>query len=513
MEIDLAQLDDSAAGSELLRAEICVIGGGIAGLTLAQELVALGHDVLLLEAGGRSGRDELTADEVIQAGYPHAGTMEPKVNIFGGTSLVWGGQLLPLPGDAEWPVSAEELSPYTLRAETLLGADDLAYDARSFFKELRRPAPGLAAEPSELNSLLSKFAPFAQRNLAHTVGRKLCAHTKGRVVFHARVVELLLTSSRDRIEAVLVRAPSGRMHRVEAKQIVVAAGTIETVRLLLASRSIAPEGVGNAHDQVGRNFHDHLTVTAATLRGPARRELLGLRPWIHRGTLHAFKFSAGAKLRGQLDLEPILAHLTIEEPANSGVGAIREFLRARQQGQTAASMRAALPELPGAVRDGALLALSAVVQHRRYVSRRAGVQIRLNVAQRHPSASRITLAQDGRPILDWRIDANELMSLRKFANYLRERLSSDGMDWERSLLDANPEAAIPQMDDARHAMGGACMGLDAGGSVVDRELCVHGLCNLFIASAAVFPDGAAQLPTLPLMALALRLAHHLHRQI
>jgi choline dehydrogenase-like flavoprotein len=41
---------------------------------------------------------------------------------------------------------------------------------------------------------------------------------------------------------------------------------------------------------------------------------------------------------------------------------------------------------------------------------------------------------------------------------------------------------------------------------------VHGLRNLFIASAAVFPDGSPQLPTLPLMALTLRLAQHLHQQ-
>jgi choline dehydrogenase-like flavoprotein len=111
------------------------------------------------------------------------------------------------------------------------------------------------------------------------------------------------------------------------------------------------------------------------------------------------------------------------------------------------------------------------------------------------------------------IAERELATARKFTNYLHERLGSEGIDWVPSLLDCNTEAAIPELDDARHAMGGACMGTDPRGSVVDRELKVHGLRNLFIASAAVFPDGSPQLPTLPLMALTLRLAHHLHRQI
>ena len=54
-------------------------------------------------------------------------------------------------------------------------------------------------------------------------------------------------------------------------------------------------------------------------------------------------------------------------------------------------------------------------------------------------------------------------------------------------------------------MGGACMGDDPRTSVVDAEMRVHGVGNLSIAGAATFPDGSAQLPTLTMMALALRL--------
>lgn len=512
MEIDLAQLDSSAAGSGLLRAEICIVGGGIAGLTLAQELVGLGHEVLLLEAGDCSGREDSPLSEVIQAGHPHAGTMERRVNALGGNSLVWGGQLLPLPADAAWPVTAQELTLYTHQAERLLGVDALPYDAQSFFGELRESLPRVMTELPEVDCLLSKFASFSHRNLAHTIGRRLRSHSKAHVTFHARAIELLLAPTRDRIEAVIVRTPAGRTCRAEAKQFVVAAGTVETVRLLLASRSIAQEGVGNANDQVGRNFHDHLTVSAATLRGTARRQLLSLRPWVHRRTLHAFKLSAGAEVRSQLDLTPVLAHLTIEEPADGGIDVIRNILRGRQRGKTAGSVRASLSKLPSAIVDGALLAFSAAVRHRRYVSGKATVQLQINAAQQRLSASRITLSEQGSPVLDWRVDGNELSTVRRFANHLRERLAADGIHWAPWVLDADVEAGISGLDDARHAMGGACMGLDPHSSVVDSELRVHGVSNLFIASAAVFPDGSPQLPTLPLMALALRLADKLHRQ-
>ncbi len=170
-----------------------------------------------------------------------------------------------------------------------------------------------------------------------------------------------------------------------------------------------------------------------------------------------------------------------------------------------------MPQLPQALADAARLTLSARTQHRRYVSPQATVQLRFNAAQRTPSASRITLSPDLQPILDWRIDPAELATLRFFAQHLRTHLNLDGLDWNPSLFTPDSSAPIPDLDDARHVMGGATMGIDPRSSVVDRDLRVHGLRNLFIASAAVFPDGSPQLPTLPLMALTLRLAQQLQQ--
>ncbi len=515
MEIDLAQLDSSAATSDLLRAPICIIGGGIAGLTLAHKLVMLGHEALLLESGGHA-REDFSAVE--QAGQPHPGTGEPRPRVLGGTSLTWGGQLLPFPpGETSWSICSSDLNPFTSEAEHLLAVDSLPYDASAFFQQTRQPAPSLLNQLPHIEASLSKFTPFSHRNLAHTLGGKLGPHSKARIVLHATVTELLLARSRDHIEAVLVRTPSGHTHRVEAEQFILATGTIETVRLLLASCSVAPEGVGNQHDQLGRNFHDHLTITAATLHEPGRTQLLSAaRPWIYRttasgNTLHALKLSASRELEAQLNLTPVLAHITIEEPDRSGIGALRALLRARQQSSFASALRTTLPQLPPALADAARLALSARTQHRRYVSPHAVVEFRLNAAQRTPSSSRITISPALQPILDWRIDPVELATLRAFTEHLRTHLKLDGLAWKPALLTPDQSAPIPNLDDARHAMGGASMGLDPHTSVVDADLRVHGLRNLFIASAAVFPDGSPQLPTLPLMALTLRLAQHLHK--
>ncbi|MES2393423.1 MAG: GMC family oxidoreductase [Acidobacteriota bacterium] len=519
-----------------MRSQVCIVGAGIAGLTLAHRLNEKGLDVILLEAGGLA--IELQGQSLLEAAQfaasPHAGTHIGRFRAFGGASLRWGGQLLPMPPQTTWPVSSEELKPYDLQAQALLGVDELPYEGPEFFAATFAEVPRLIAQLPELNARLSKWAPFPRRNMAANPGRELLASRTTRVFLNAQVSELLLAPDRSHIVAVVVRNRAGNSFQFTAQHFVLAAGTIETSRLLLASRSVAPEGVANQHDQVGRNFHDHLSLPAARLTGSARKLFLSqLRPWIFdtsrfgptlfgpaplTSTLHSAKLEASTELCRQLEINPCLAHLTLTEPPDSGFAVVRKLLTARQQGGLAATLPSAVRRLPRASVDALRLVGAASIHNRRYVSPSTTVNLQLNAAQDVPSASRITLSDQldpyglPHPILDWRISAHELATFRKFAAHLRARFDGlSGIDWAPELFDA--DAPLPNLGDARHAMGGAIMGVDPHTSVVDPHLTVHGLPNLHIASGAIFPTGAPQLITLPLMSLALRLGDRLIAQL
>jgi choline dehydrogenase-like flavoprotein len=530
MERDLATaegLGEAQASGKPVRSQVCVVGAGIAGLVLARKLALRGVDVVVLEAGGRlieeSGQ-RLFAEAELR-GQPHVGTTEGRFRVFGGTSLRWGGQVLAMGEDeaASWPVGVEELRPFVAEAEELLEVGKLPFEASDFFRAIGHPVPAMLAELRGMDARVSKWMAFPRRNLAPTLGKDLLR--RARVYLHAQVVELLLAKDGARIETVMVRTPAGETVRFEADEVVLAAGTVETSRLLLASRSVVAEGVGNANDQVGRNFHDHVTLPAATLMGVARARVVSeLRPWVffsgglgdvRGGTLHSVKLEASRELRTRLGLNPVLAHLAIVEPEGSGIAVVREMLTSLQCGEFRKVLTTQALKIPGAMLEGARLIVGAKLRHRRFISKGAVLKLQFNVAQDWPSSSRITLGKDCdeagvlEAVVDWRVSEQEVGTMRKYAAHLKEQfevMGLTGVEWAPGMLD---DGALEGLEDARHAMGGACMGTDPRTSVVDVEMRVHGVGNLSVASAATFPDGSAQLPTLTMMALALRLAARL----
>ncbi|MGC9197550.1 MAG: GMC oxidoreductase [Acidobacteriaceae bacterium] len=539
MEIDLAT---TQAPGEVVRAQVCVVGAGIAGLVLARKLALGGIDVVVLEAGGRrletSGQEMFGSAEL--KGQRNVGTVEGRFRVFGGSSLRWGGQVLSAGGGVAWLVRSEDLAPYVAEAEDLLEVGKLPFEAAGFFAAIGEGVPQLLTDMQEVEARVSKWMAFPRRNLADSLGKELLACA--RVYLHAQAVELQLGAGRcgagdgsgqgsnhDRIGAVLVKTPAGSLVRFEAQEVVVAAGTVETARLLLASRSVAKEGVGNAEGQVGKNFHDHLTLPVATFTGEARARVASeLRPWVffagagdvRGGTLHSVKLEASAALRERLDLNPILAHLAIAEPEGSGIAVVREMLTSVQRGEADRALATHAVKIPGAMLEGVRMMLEAKLKNRRFLSKRAELRLQFNVAQDAPSSSHISLGSNvdwsGVPqaVVDWRVTGHEMDSIRRYAEHLErqfQRVGLTGVQWAEGVLDG--DEPMEGLEDARHAMGGACMGTDPRSSVVDGEMRVHGVENLSIASAATFPDGSAQLPTLTMMALALRLSERIRARV
>jgi choline dehydrogenase-like flavoprotein len=505
----LIDLEKEAAGA-IYTSQVCILGAGIAGLVLAQKLASRGFVVHLLEAGGldleeRSQR--LYQAEI--AGDDHAGTRAGRFRVFGGSSTRWGGQLLPYTGDIfspqpgmpshAWPIAADAIEQYYPEVLKVMGTDGLPFD-ESLLPVLGRPGVDFG---SNIALRFSQWAPFRRRNLAHSLGRESIAHPGLTVFLHANAMSVDPGPDASRIGSATVKNYAGSTFTFRAQQFVVCLGTIESSRLLLAS------GVGNGFDQVGRYFHDHIGLRVARIEGQARRQLIErLGPMYVKGTLHTCKLEASARLRVQKNLPAIMAHIVIEEPEDSGVGAVRGLLRSLQEGDLRrAAAKNLVPMLAG-LGDIARLAWQSRVHQRRAISRRAKLWLKIDLEQVARPDDRIRLAEtrdalgQRRVIVDWRIAPESYTAAQTYAEIVRaelERVGITGLSWETDR----------SMADTFHAMGGLRMGIDPSDSVVDTNLKVHGVENLHVAGCAVFPAGGSSNPTFTMMALTLRPADEL----
>jgi choline dehydrogenase-like flavoprotein len=113
--------------------------------------------------------------------------------------------------------------------------------------------------------------------------------------------------------------------------------------------------------------------------------------------------------------------------------------------------------------------------------------------------------------IDWRVTELDLVSLEKSYGLLSRELALRGagrldFDRDRLVFKAKRHGIV-----GGHHIGTTRMSTDPKDGVVDADCRVHGVGNLFVASASVFPTSGQANPTLTLLALTFRLAEHLGR--
>ena len=131
--------------------------------------------------------------------------------------------------------------------------------------------------------------------------------------------------------------------------------------------------------------------------------------------------------------------------------------------------------------------------------------------------SRVTLGtrrdRFGQPVarVDWRPAASDRASIRASQEVVDAALRTAGLGHVEFMLgDEDPPALL---EGNFHHLGTTRMHPDPADGVVDADCRVHGVRNLYVAGSSVFPTYGCSNPTLTVVALALRLADHLKKQL
>ncbi|MGE0350786.1 GMC oxidoreductase [Hydrogenophaga sp.] len=509
--------------------DVVIVGGGTVALLLAVLLERQGQRVLVLESGG--GGFETPAQELNDAtviGRAHTGIAVARGRALGGTSNLWGGQLTGfVPSDFEaragvsdtpWPITYADLLPWYEAVARELGLADVLDEhtpqARKLFGNAYPEIPGCTL-------FLTRW--LKEPAMARHFGERLRNASGLTVLLHAHATGLELAPGEGRVTSVRVARADGTATALRGQRFVLANGTIEIARLLLACAAEQPGAPWADNRWVGAGFQDHLEM-----RG-GRVHLLD-KPRFLRTFQNIVL--AGHKYQPKLRLNPdaidagggaalqVTGYFAFESSVAEHLQHLKVLARSLLRGGVPRqSLGEMLRHARGMGRAWIPMIVHYLRHHRIYNPADRGVWLVLHAEQLPRNDSRITLDAQrrdrfGMPLaaLDWRIGGQaEVRAMAAFVRRVGDSLQAAGLarvDID-ALLAAEDARALDRATDTYHQCGGARMGHHPRDGVVDSDLRVFGTTNLYVAGAAVFRTSSYANPTFTAMALTARLADRL----
>jgi choline dehydrogenase-like flavoprotein len=529
MLIDLATSPDAANAAQ---SDVCIVGAGAAGINLARRLAALGHSVTLCESGGTDFETEtqkLYAGRNI--GMPYYDLEESRLRFYGGTVSIWGGRAALLdaidfekrdwvPGSG-WPITRDELMPYWRQAHDVFELGEFNYE-HDVYGTVGVPDQGF--DPAKLAVDLWRFDEASERFAASRT-RDLIDHPKVRVLLHANAVKVQADPAAKRIDHVEVRPLDGPVQQVRARHYVLACGAIENSRLLLASNDVEPHGIGNAKDQVGRNFLEHPCGRIGKVEVTRPYELWDAlqKRFKKVGPPLAPVLRLGDDTQRERQALNSIVTFKLQGDPKKGVALGNKLYHDLKHSLDPNRTGRRLDHLYRGVRALWHKSVRGSVERLRARTGLTGLYLIIRGEQAPNPDSRVLLSEERdalgqrRADLSWQLrdqdkhtarvmvetfDA-ELKRLGRGAVTPSGWLDEPGAQWPVDPTVGNHPIA------GYHHIGGTRMGDDPATSVVDGDCAVHGYANLHIAGSSTFATAGWANPTLTIVALALRLGDRL----
>lgn len=562
MTIDARSVPDGAA----ISSDLCIVGAGAAGITLALSLADEGFRTVLLESGGirlDGATQELNAGENTGLSYfPLIGT---RLRYFGGTTNHWGGTCRPFdafdfqgtPGIAntEWPITLDDVESYYEEAGRIAQLDAFDWNTDAWIER-----SGFTALPLDPLAIVTRVAQVVDpgRRSFNDAHREAVTASRVSTYIHANVTEIRLTEDHGSVDGLVVATPD-RSFTVLAHTFVLAAGGIENARLLLASNRQQPAGVGNGEGLVGRYFLEHPRFVGGVIEPLGDQMSAALYQTHIVDNTRVIGYLALARdvqqaeglVDVQLRMRPVFQRSHERARRSDDVDALRRLVdrvrRGRSRGDVLRDVGRSLDDLtswrrlfvPGAPipipqpdlieivesaspdeLDALLPEFFGDIAMFGYGEVMGSAQIdRIELSARIDPApnpeSRITLGAGrdsfGMPVpsLDWQLSRIDHDSVRQTLDVLGHELGRTGLGRLQVRLPADDTEWPEDLAGGYHHMGTTRMSADPRHGVVDADCRVHGLSNLYVAGSSVFTTGGSATPTLTLIALALRLADRL----
>jgi choline dehydrogenase-like flavoprotein len=510
MHIDARKLNDGT----LIEGDICIVGAGASGISIALEWINSPYKVILLEGGGFSYEDE--TQELFRGkttGQPYYPLRSSRLHYFGGTTGHWGGMCSTMDEidfqkrdwveNSGWPIKRSDLDPYYKRAHPILELGPYEYSLDYWLKQ----DDSLIPLPLDKNVVYSKMWQFSPPTRFGKTYKDVIVNAPNLTLYtYANVVDIKAFEHLKSVQEVTVKNHAGKTHTVRAKYFILACNGIQNPRLLLASNQQFPNGLGNENDVVGRYFMEHLEIKSAELWLEDAKKM-NLYAWTGKPRAELAIAPAIQEKFRMLNGTASLSPLNI---ANKIKPAIETWSNQdpRASGEQLHSAHDKVDEKKW------LLRLTTDL----YKSYELFTRI-----EQYPNPDcRITLDTEKdalgvpRAKLHWQLGDLEKRSIRNLFQIIGQQVGLAGIGRVRLMeyLQDETDKSWPSFTGGGwHHMGATRMHEDPKKGVVDSNCRVHSMENLFIAGDSCFTTGGAINPTLSIVALSLRLSDHIKEKM
>lgn len=532
----MAQIDARGIPlDQLIETDVCIIGAGAAGITLARDFRDAPFRVALLESGGMEfdgGPQSLNGGKNI--GLPYFPLGATRLRLFGGTTNHWGGTCRPFADlDFEardwvpysgWPVRKSDLLPYYERAQGVCKVASPEWETAVWEK-----LSELYALPLNRDRVITRVAQIVPkwfRSFALLYRDEVLRAQNVTTYVNATVSSLETNEAGRTVTRVRIACLGGARFWLVAKIIVLAAGGIENARILLLSRSKHSNGLGNQYDLVGRFFMEHPRFVAGVFRPSDPQLSVGFYRYNRVAGIYFKSYLAlpeamqrAEKVQDvQVRMTPVYDASYTGAVNSEGIASLKRLAETFRDRDIPDDFGNHLKNVIADMDDVLVVGYWWMRTH----DGTPPVQ-QVNLVTRidpvpNPD-SRVTLARERDPLdmnriqLDWRLDAADKRSIVRSLDLIGREIGRSGLGRLQITL-ADDDTSWPNdLKGGWHHMGTTRMADTPEKGVVDRECKVHGISNLYIAGSSVFPTAGSGTPTLLIIALALRLAEHIKKSM
>jgi hypothetical protein len=504
--------------------DVCILGAGPVGLALACTLASQGKTVSLVDAGGATAQIASQAPDVHFDRRPYRGATIGRALGLGGTSTLWGGQLLPVrTADmlarpqiqaGAWPIGYHDVEPYFTQVQHLLGVNSAGFDLAS----IGGAAPALSSlDFTEWSPRLSKWLAFRKRNLAVALASHFDRRSSIQVWVNATVLGWNLSDyGGQTVRELIAQGSGGETLRLHPRAVVIAGGALEAARSVLELKGYAGALSTGVDEFTGRFLHDHLSLRIARVQvvDEARFEER-FSPFFEGPIMRSLRMELPPDTLEREGLPALYAHFIAEAPLGSGFAVLRDCLRSAQRRDLTLAV-ASSRRIPAALPDIGRVLYKRLVKGRLAFPTKSEFFLHIDLEQAPNCNNRVYLGASPtgvrRPMrIDWDVEEDASRIAYRVRQHFERFWSRNALQSVATLdfldLGDRSQAWNNNVHDLYHPAGTTRMAVDPGLGVVDENLRIHGTSNAYVAGSSVFPSMGAANPTFTAMALAMRLAH------